>query len=108
LTGGQYLAQVPLHFDAVGVSGTNQYKVKPLALVRTVAPPIVVVLSAEPPECMDEPAGVVDEVPETLEPVPPELPQAASTAIAVTASPTDASHLLTIGSVLPERMKLLI
>ena len=45
-TGGQYAAHEPLQFDVVGVSGANQYSVKPLALVRTVAPPIVVVFSA--------------------------------------------------------------
>ena len=49
-TGGQKVAQLPVHFDVVGVSGANQYKVNPLALVRTVAPPIVVVFSADPEE----------------------------------------------------------
>ena len=47
-TGGQKVAQLPVHFDVVAVSGANQYKVKPLALVRTVAPPIVAVFSADP------------------------------------------------------------
>src|ERR1700755_2423987 len=42
-TGGQNVAHEPLHFDVVAVSGTNQYKVKPLALVTTVAPPILAV-----------------------------------------------------------------
>jgi hypothetical protein len=32
-----------LQFDLVGVSGANEYSVKPLASVSTVAPPIVVV-----------------------------------------------------------------
>jgi hypothetical protein len=45
LTGGQYVVHEPLHFEVVGVSGANQYKVKPLALVSTVTPPIVAVLS---------------------------------------------------------------
>ena len=45
-TGGQYVAHEPLQFDFVEVSGTNQYSVKPLALVRTVTPPILVVFSA--------------------------------------------------------------
>jgi hypothetical protein len=48
LTGGQYVAQLPLHFEAVEVSGANQYKVNPLALVSTVAPLMVVVFSADP------------------------------------------------------------
>src|SRR5712691_3437524 len=43
LTGGQFCAHAPLHFDIVGVSGANEYSVKPLALVSTVAPPIFVV-----------------------------------------------------------------
>src|SRR5690242_9707170 len=37
-TGGQSWAQLPLQFDLVLVSGTNQYMVKPLALVSTVTP----------------------------------------------------------------------
>lgn len=48
LTGGQYVAQLPLQFDVVLVSGTNQYNVSPAALVSTVAPPMVVVFSAGP------------------------------------------------------------
>ena len=43
LTGGQLVAQVPLQLDVVGVSGAKEYSVKPLALVSTVAPPIVAV-----------------------------------------------------------------
>jgi len=42
-TGGQNCAHVPLQLDLVGVSGANEYSVNPLALVSTVAPPIVVV-----------------------------------------------------------------
>ena len=34
---------MPLQLDVVGVSGANEYSVKPLALVSTVAPPIVAV-----------------------------------------------------------------
>jgi len=41
--GGQFCAHVPLQLDLVGVSGANEYSVKPSALVRTVAPPIVAV-----------------------------------------------------------------
>ena len=43
VTGGQFCAHVPLQLDLVGVSGANEYSGKPLALVRTVAPPIVAV-----------------------------------------------------------------
>ena len=48
LTGGQIWAQLPVHRDVVAVSGANQYRVKPCALVSTAAPPIVVVFSALP------------------------------------------------------------
>ena len=37
LTGGQYVVHEPLHFEVVGVSGANQYKVKPLAEASVVA-----------------------------------------------------------------------
>jgi hypothetical protein len=47
-TGGQNVAHWPLHLDVVEVSRANQYSVKPLALVSTVTPPIVVVFSALP------------------------------------------------------------
>jgi len=85
-TGGQNVAHEPLHFDVVAVSGTNQYKVKPLALVTTVAPPILAVFSALLPA-----AGA-------LEAAPPELAgldgllQAAITKAA--ASPASTSHTL--------------
>ena len=42
-TGGQFCAHVPLQLDVVVVSGANEYSVNPLALVSTVAPPIVAV-----------------------------------------------------------------
>jgi hypothetical protein len=45
-TGGQYVVHEPLQFDFVDVSGTNQYKVRPLAFVSTATPPIVVVFRA--------------------------------------------------------------
>ena len=94
-TGGQNVAHEPLHFDVVAVSGTNQYKVKPLALVTTVAPPILAVFSALLPAA----AGAL-EAGAALEAVPPEvveldeLPQAAITKAA--ASPIGASHILFI------------
>src|SRR5215472_14231166 len=79
VTGGQNVAHEPLHFEAVAVSGTNQYKAKPLALVTTVAPPILAVFSALLPAA----AGAL-EAGAALETVPPEgveldeLPQAAN------------------------------
>jgi hypothetical protein len=95
VTGGQNVAHEPLHFDVVAVSGTNQYKVEPVALVTTVAPPILAVFSALPPAA----AGAL-EAGAALEAVPPEVaglddpPQAAITKAA--ASPTGTSHTLFI------------
>ena len=43
LTGGQFCAHAPLHFDVVEVSGANEYSVNPLALASTVALPILAV-----------------------------------------------------------------
>ena len=86
LTGGQNVAQEPLHFEVVGVSGANQYKVNPLALVSTVAPPIVAVFSALLEAAAPEVAVLAGL---------PELAQAAI-ATAAAASPADASHLLFI------------
>jgi hypothetical protein len=83
------VAHEPPHFDVVAVSGTNQYKVKPLALVTTVAPPILAVFSALLPAA----AGA-------LEAAPPELVeldgllQAAITK--ATASPAGTSNTLFI------------
>src|SRR5215831_820072 len=85
--GGQYVAHEPLHFDVVEVSGANQYSVRPLALVRTVAPPILVVFSALALLA----AGALEVLPE-VELV--ELPQAAIRSVA--ASPAGASHVLFI------------
>src|SRR5690242_8000558 len=42
-TGGQAAAQAPSQSDVVLVSGAKEYTAKPLASVRTVAPPIVAV-----------------------------------------------------------------
>lgn len=97
LTGGQIAAQEPLQFDFVLVSGANEYKVRPLALVSTVTPPTFAVFSALPADAgapedvalagligADEVAGA-DEVPELLHP--------AATSPA-TVSPAGTSHLL--------------
>jgi hypothetical protein len=93
-TGGQNVAHEPLHFDVAAVSGTNQYKVKPLPLVTTVAPPILAVFSALLPAAGALEAGVALEAapPELVE--PDELLQAAITKAA--ASPAGTSHTLFI------------
>jgi hypothetical protein len=76
-----------LHCDVVAVSGANEYRVKPWALVSTAAPLIVVVFSALPDEAALEaaPGGALA--------APPggELPHAATaSAAAITAA--DASQ----------------
>src|ERR1700721_112850 len=49
VTGGQFCAHVPLHFDVVRVSGANEYSVKPMLLVSTVTPAIVAVFTVPAP-----------------------------------------------------------
>jgi hypothetical protein len=96
-TGGQYWAQAPLQLDLVEVSGTNQYSVKPLALVSTFTPLIVVDFTIE----LDEPAATAlgeeppPELPEPDVPDDPELPHAAATR-ATAASPAGAHHRVPI------------
>jgi hypothetical protein len=85
-----------LQFDFVGVSGTNQYKVKPLALVTTAAPLIVVVLRAALVDAVLDGAADADGADEPLEAAgcddDEELPHpAASSATSVIA--TAAQHL---------------
>jgi hypothetical protein len=105
-TGGQKVTQEPVHFEVVGVSGANEYKVNPPALVSTCFPPIVVAISVDPDALaagLDAPAaaGVLlvpaaGVVPEELD----ELPHAA-TASTAAARPTAViifrieKHLLT-------------
>jgi hypothetical protein len=43
------VAQDPVHFEVVGVSGANQYRTKPLELVRTVVPLTVALWRTPPP-----------------------------------------------------------
>jgi hypothetical protein len=69
VTGGQYCAQAPVHFDEVAVSGANEYRVNPRALVTTVTPPIVAVFSAAPDPAAPDPA-VPDAEAEALVGVP--------------------------------------
>src|SRR5215472_11654492 len=71
-TGGQYFAQALLQFDLVEVSRTNQYKVKPLELVRSVAPPTFLDSSVVP---VAAPAALLAAAGELPEP-PPEPPEA--------------------------------
>jgi hypothetical protein len=92
LTGGQNVAHEPLQFDVVEVSGANQYRVKPWALVSTVTPPIVVVFSAllldaGAPEAAAAGGVLLVEL--------VELPHAAIIKAAA-ASPAGASHVLFI------------
>jgi hypothetical protein len=99
-TGGQYVEQDPLHFEVVDVSGTNQYKVKPLELVTTFVPLIVAVIRAEleagvvAAALLAGAAGLLLEADEL-----PELPHAATTR-AIAASPA-APHMFRILSYLP-------
>jgi hypothetical protein len=92
ISGGQKLAQEPLQFDVVEVSGANQYSVKPLALVKTVALPIFALFTTAVDDAEPE-VGVAldDEPPELPEPVD-ELPHAARVS-AMAAKPTGANHL---------------
>jgi hypothetical protein len=87
LTGGQKVAHDPVHFEVVEVSGTNQYKVKPAALVTTCWPPMVFAARVVPPELeagADEaalPPAAAGVLPETAE-LLPELAQADRTSAA--------------------------
>src|ERR1039457_5315653 len=103
-TGAPHAAHEPLHFEVVGVSGTNQYRVKPLALVSTVAPPIVAVFSALPDAvaaaeaCGAAGGGAGGGAAAAAAPAGaelPELPQAAITS-ATAPTPAGASHLIFI------------
>src|SRR5262249_32646941 len=78
LTGGQNFAHCPLQFDLVDVSGSNEYSVKPLLLVSTLAPLIVVVFRTFP-EAAAPRDGVVPEA-------CGELPHAATISVAATAA----------------------
>src|ERR1700746_3754513 len=77
-TGGPVCAHEPLQVDLVDVSGANEYSVNPLALVSTVAPPIVAVLRLPAVVAAGVPVVVL---PPPAEDVADEL-HAASTAVA--------------------------
>ena len=87
-----------MHFEVVDVSGTNQYKVKPLELVTTFVPLIVAVIRAEleadGAALLAGAAGLLLEADEL-----PELPHAAATR-AIAANPA-APHIFRILSYLP-------
>src|SRR5262252_7276191 len=80
-TGGQICAQAPVQLDLLAVSGPNQYRVNPSALVSTVVPLTVAVFSAFP----DAPPGVL-----VLPPLPDpddELPHPAAISAATATMP---------------------
>jgi hypothetical protein len=82
-----------MHFDAVAVSGPNEYKVNPWALVTTLTPLIVAVFSAEPdPAAPDAEAETLDGVPLSA-PLLDELEHAAAP-IATVAAPAAATILI--------------
>jgi hypothetical protein len=97
VTGGQNPAHEPLQLDLVAVSGTNQYSVKPLALVSTVTPPMFAVFRAVLDEPVAGDAAALDELPDPAEPPPDEHPHAAATtasaAMATAARPAGDRHL---------------
>jgi hypothetical protein len=63
VTGGQYCAQAPLQTDRLAVSGANEYRVKPFALVTTVTPSMFAVFRAPDPAVPTADAEAVDGVP---------------------------------------------
>src|SRR6516165_4102947 len=82
LTGGQTVAHFPLHFEVVDVSGEKEYSVKPLALVSTIALPILAVFTLTAPAAGSLPPE------EAAEGVPDELQAARATAAAADAART--------------------
>src|SRR5215470_18420990 len=98
--------QEPLQFDLVEVSGTNQYRVKPLELASTVALPTFIVFRVDPE---DAAAGELPEPPEPPEPPLPvvELPHAAITSTAA-AAPAGTSHLFRMTCLRSDEFNLLL
>jgi hypothetical protein len=85
-----------LHFDAVAVSGANEYRVNPWALVTTLTPPIVAVFSAAPdPAAPDAEAEALDGVSLPALVLDDELEHAAAPMAAATTSAA-ASNLIRI------------
>ena len=96
-TGGQYWTHPALQFNLVAVSGANEYSVKPVALVRTVAPPMEAVFGAVPDELAGAEAAAevpaADELPGLLGAVD-ELPHAAASS--ATATSPKGAHLVVV------------
>jgi hypothetical protein len=90
-----------VHFDAVDVSGANEYRVKPLALVTTVTPLTCAVFSAPlaaavlDAEALDAEAGALDDAPPAAVPLDDELEHAAALT-ATAAVPAAASIVVRI------------
>jgi hypothetical protein len=96
LTGGHIWAQAPVHFDVVAVSGANEYRVNPWALVTTLTPLIVALFSAAPdPAEPDADAEALDGAPVPALSLEDELEHAAAL-IATAATPAAASNLIRI------------
>jgi len=100
-TGGQIWAQAPEHFDVVAVSGANEYRVKPFALVTTVTPLTCAVFSAPlaaavlDAAVLDAEAGALDDAPPAAVPLDDELEHAAALT-ATAAVPATASIVIRI------------
>jgi len=95
-TGGQYVEQEPLQLDLVAVSGANEYTVKPLALVTTLVPLIVVVFRAVPDAAAGEEAALGELLGVLVEPLllaGDEVPHAAAIR-AIPARPAGTNHRL--------------
>jgi hypothetical protein len=83
-----------VHFDAVAVSGANEYKVSPWALVTTLTPLIVAVFSPAPdPAAPGADAETLDGAPLPALPLDDELEHAAAP-IATAATPAAATILI--------------
>ena len=86
------MAHDPLQFDLVEVSGTNQYSVRPCALVSTVTLPIFAVFTTVLAEAvLEAELAAAGGLPEAAEPAVDELPHAAA-GNATAAKPTAANH----------------
>jgi len=79
VTGGQKVAQLPLHLDLVAVSGANQYSVLPWEFVSTV-PMLVLAVLMPGPDPPPAPPVLVEVGLEVLELLPhPAISSAATT-----------------------------
>jgi hypothetical protein len=90
VSGGQICAQAPVHFDVVAVSGANEYRVNPWALVTTATPPMVELFTTAPPPD----AEALDGVP--LPVVPADELEHAAAPSATAAIPATATNLIRI------------